>query len=86
MPGKSLRWPIMIVTLLIAAVISIGAGLSRALMRRSFPTPSSAGRTLETPVLAVLPRAATAKAPKRAKAPRPAKKGKPELVLVEGGV
>lgn len=86
MQGKSLRWPIMIVTLLIAAVISIGAGLSRALMRRSFPTPSSAGRTLETPVLAVLPRAATAKAPKRAKAPRPAKKGKPELVLVEGGV
>jgi uncharacterized protein involved in exopolysaccharide biosynthesis len=86
MQGKSLRWPIMIVTLLIASVISIGAGLSRALMRRSFPTPSSAGRTLETPVLAVLPRAATAKAPKRAKAPRPAKKGKPELVLVEGGV
>jgi polysaccharide biosynthesis protein PslE len=83
--GKSLRWPIMIVTVLIAAVIAFAAGLSRALMRRSFPTPSSASRALETPVLAVLPRAAKAKPPKRAKAPRPAKKGKPELVLVEGG-
>jgi len=83
--GKSLRWPIMIVTLLIAGIVSIGAGLSRGLMRRSFPTPSSAARTLETPVLAVLPRAAKAKPPKHTKAPRPAKKGKPELVLVEGG-
>jgi polysaccharide biosynthesis protein PslE len=83
--GKSLRWPIMIVTLLIAGVVAIGAGLSRALLRRAFPTPSSAARALETPVLAVLPRAAKQKPPKRAKAPRPAKKGKPELVLVEGG-
>jgi uncharacterized protein involved in exopolysaccharide biosynthesis len=83
--GKSLRWPIMIVTLLIAAVVAVGAGLSRALMRRSFPTPSSAARALETPVLAVLPRAANAKPPKRGKAPRPEKKGKPDLVLVEGG-
>jgi polysaccharide biosynthesis protein PslE len=83
--GKSLRWPIMIVTLLIAGIVAIGAGLSRALMRRSFPTPSSASRALETPVLAVLPRAAKAKPPKRAKAPRPVKKGRPELVVVEGG-
>jgi uncharacterized protein involved in exopolysaccharide biosynthesis len=83
--GRSLRWPIMIVTLLIAGIVAIGAGLSRALMRRSFPTPSSAARALETPVLAVLPRAAKAKPPKRAKAPRPEKKGKPELVVVEGG-
>lgn len=83
--GKSMRWPIMIVTLLIAGIVAIGAGLSRALMRRSFPTPSSAARALETPVLAVLPRAANAKPPKRAKAPRPAKKGKPDLVLVENG-
>ena len=83
--GKSLRWPIMIVTVLIAAIVAVGAGLSRALMRRSFPTPSSASRALETPVLAVLPRAAKAKPLKRAKASRPQKKGKPELVLVEGG-
>jgi polysaccharide biosynthesis protein PslE len=83
--GKSLRWPIMIVTVLIAAIVSIAAGLSRALMRRSFPTPSSAGRALDTPVLAVFPRAPTAKKAKRTKPPRPAKKGKPDLVLVEGG-
>lgn len=83
--GKSLRWPIMVVTLLIAGVVAVGAGLSRALMRQSFPTPSSASRALETPVLAVLPRAAKVKPPKRAKPPRPERKGKPELVLVEGG-
>lgn len=83
--GKSLRWPIVIVTLLIATVVAVGAGLSRAMLRRSFPTPSSAGRALETPVLAVLPRAAKTNLPKRAKAPRPARTGKPALVLVEGG-
>lgn len=83
--GKSLRWPIMIVTILIAAIVAAAAGLSRGLMRRSFPTPSSAARALDAPVLAVLPLAPTAKKPKRAKAPRPAKKGRPELVLVEGG-
>jgi hypothetical protein len=70
---------------MIATIVSIGAGLSRGLMRRSFPTPSAAARALETPVLAVLPRAPKAKMQKRAKAPRPKKKGKPELVLVEGG-
>lgn len=82
--GKSLRWPIMIVAVLIAAVVSVAAGLSRALMRRSFPTPSSASRALESPVLAVLPRTAK-KMAKARKASRPPTKGKPELVLVEGG-
>lgn len=82
--GKSLRWPIMIVTLLIAGIVAVAAGLSRGLMRRSFPTPSSAARALNTPVLAVMPRATPAKAPKAAKAPKPAK-GKPALTLVEGG-
>jgi uncharacterized protein involved in exopolysaccharide biosynthesis len=82
--GKSLRWPIMIVTLLIAGIVAVAAGLSRGLMRRSFPTPSSAARALNTPVLAVMPRAAQAKAPKAAKAPKPAT-GKPALTLVEGG-
>lgn len=82
--GKSLRWPIMIVTLLIAGIVAVAAGLSRGLMRRSFPTPSSAARALNTPVLAVMPRAAPVKAPKAAKAPKPAK-GKPALTLVEGG-
>jgi len=83
--GKSLRWPIMIVTVLIAGIVSIAAGLSRGLMRCAFPTPSSAARALNVPVLAVLPRADKAKPPKRAKAPRPARKGRPELILVEGG-
>jgi uncharacterized protein involved in exopolysaccharide biosynthesis len=83
--GKSLRWPIMLVAILIAGIVSIAAGLSRALMRRSFPTPSSAARALDTPVLAILPRAAKAKPAKRGKAPRPRKTDKPALVLVEGG-
>lgn len=74
--GKSLRWPIMIVTLLIAALVACAAGLSRALMRRSFPTPSSAARTLNAPVLAVIPRGAEAVAKAR---PRPS------LRVVEGG-
>ena len=82
--GKSLRWPIMIVTLLIAGIVAVGAGLSRGLMRRSFPTPSSAARALDTPVLAVMPREG---APKRAAAGRKAApaRGKPELTVVEGG-
>lgn len=79
--GKSLRWPIMIVTLLIAAIVSVASGLSRALMRRSFPTPSAAARALDRPVLAVMPRAPQAKPEKQ---PRPAS-GKPALTLVEGG-
>lgn len=86
--GKSLRWPIMIVTLLIAAIVSIAAGLSRGLMRRSFPTPSSAGRALQTPVLAVIPRTEPPKA-QRVKPPKPEKPAKlakkPELTVVEGG-
>lgn len=77
--GKSLRWPIVLVTLLIAAVVASAAGLSRALARRSFPTPSSAARALGTPVLAVMPRAP-------AKAHAKASRGsKPTLTLVEGG-
>ena len=71
--GKSLRWPIMMVTLLIAALVACAAGFSRALMRRSFPTPSSAARTLETPVLAVIPSS-------------PAPRMRPQLKVVEGGV
>jgi len=53
------------------------------LMRRSFPTPTSAERTLDTPVLAVMPRAPPAKKT-AGKTARPAK-GKPDLTLVEGG-
>jgi uncharacterized protein involved in exopolysaccharide biosynthesis len=80
--GKSLRWPIMIITLLIGGVVSIAAGLVRGLMRRGFPTPSSAARTLETPVLAIIPWQPPPRA--NTKPPRPAKM-KPALTLVEGG-
>jgi uncharacterized protein involved in exopolysaccharide biosynthesis len=76
--GKSLRWPIMIVTVLIAGIIALAAGLSRALLRRNFPTPASAARTLDTPVLAVMPQ------PARPGKPAKAEK-KPKLTLVEGG-
>jgi len=84
--GRSLRWPIMIVTILIAGIVALAAGLSRGLMRRSFPTPSSAARALDMPVLAVMPRRrhpkqAKVKPPKPEKAP----KGKPDLTVVEGG-
>jgi uncharacterized protein involved in exopolysaccharide biosynthesis len=75
--GKSLRWPIKIVTWLIAGIVSVATALSRGLLRRSFPTPSSAARALDVPVLAVVPRAS---AP-----PKPSKKRKPELALVAGG-
>jgi polysaccharide biosynthesis protein PslE len=82
--GKSLRWPIMIVTILIAGIMALAAGLSRALMRRSFPTPSSAARALDTPVLAVMPRAPASK-PAKARKNEPAPRGKPALTIVEGG-
>lgn len=77
--GESLRWPIMIVTLLIAALISAAAGLSRALMRRSFPTAASAARTLDAPVLAVVPRGSA-----RAGKERTKKSVRPKLTLVGG--
>ncbi|MEZ5970995.1 MAG: hypothetical protein R3C31_04225 [Hyphomonadaceae bacterium] len=84
--GKSLRWPILVVSILIAGIVALAAGLSRALMRRSFPTPSSAARALHTPVLAVMPRRQEPK-PAKVKPPKAAKqkKGKPELTVVEGG-
>lgn len=85
--SKSMRWPIMIVTLLIASIAALAAGLSRGLMRRAFPTPSSASRALKVPVLAIVPKAPSlAGGAKRAPPPRAAKpsKGKPELTIVEG--
>lgn len=67
--GKSLRAPIALAGLLLAGVIALAAGLARGLMRRNFPTPQSAARTLGAPVLAVTP---AAKAPAKAKPPKPA--------------
>lgn len=60
--GKSLRMPIALVTIMLAGLLGVAAGLVRGLMRQNFPTPSSAARTLGAPVLAVVP----AKADKRA--------------------
>lgn len=84
--GKSLRWPIMLLTILIAGIVALAAGLSRGLMRRGFPTPSCAARALDTPVLAVMPRQAPPKKTKSASAkPAAPVKAKPALTLVEGG-
>lgn len=83
--GKSLRWPIMIVTLLIAGVVAAAAGLSRGLTRRSFPTPASAAHALDAPVLAVMPRPQPAKPKPVRKQKPPPLKGKPALTVVEGG-
>lgn len=53
--GKSLKLPIALATLFLAAIVALTVGLGRALLRRSFATPSSAARTLGLPVLAVAP-------------------------------
>lgn len=85
--GKSLRMPIALVTILLAGLLSVAAGLSRAFMRKSFPTPSSAARTLDTPVLGVVPQAPPKKPPPQPKphaAAKPAKTEKPKLTVVEG--
>jgi uncharacterized protein involved in exopolysaccharide biosynthesis len=55
--GQSLRTPIAIITLILAAIAALSVGLGRALLARSFPTPASAARTLGTQVLAVTPHA-----------------------------
>lgn len=51
--GRSLRWPIAIVTVLLAGAAALTAALVRGLLRRRFPTASSVARTLETPLLGV---------------------------------
>ncbi|HWA01828.1 MAG TPA: hypothetical protein VG841_16090 [Caulobacterales bacterium] len=71
--GQSLRLPVAIATVLLSGLLGVAAALGRGLMRRGFPTPSSAARTLGAPVLAVLPRKRGPKnsAPDRALRPRP---------------
>ncbi|MES1201674.1 MAG: hypothetical protein ABUS57_09535 [Pseudomonadota bacterium] len=78
--GQSLRLPIAIATMLLAGLFGLAAALARGLTRRNFPTPASAGKTLDTPVLAVLPRARKQKSAK----PKPPPRGKPDLRVVEG--
>jgi uncharacterized protein involved in exopolysaccharide biosynthesis len=50
--GKSLKTPLIILAILIAAFSAVCAGLGRAYLRPGLPTASAAGRTLDLPVLA----------------------------------
>jgi uncharacterized protein involved in exopolysaccharide biosynthesis len=50
--GKSLKAPVALLALVLAAFAAVCGGLARGLSRPGFPTPASAGRTLDLPVLA----------------------------------
>ncbi len=50
--GSSLKRPVAILSLVLAAFTALCAGLARGLARPGFATSASAGRTLELPVLA----------------------------------
>jgi uncharacterized protein involved in exopolysaccharide biosynthesis len=52
--GHSLRFPVFLAALFLAGVAALTAGLVRGFLRNRFPTPGSAARTLDTPVLAVM--------------------------------
>ncbi|MET0182467.1 MAG: Wzz/FepE/Etk N-terminal domain-containing protein [Caulobacterales bacterium] len=73
--GKSLRTPIALSGLLLALLAAFAAAIGRGVMRRAFPTPQSAARTLNAPVLAVTPQASNDRGPAR----------KPLLKVMEGG-
>jgi uncharacterized protein involved in exopolysaccharide biosynthesis len=49
--GKSLRKPVMVLAILVAAFTALCAGLLRMFLRPGLPTPASAARVLELPVL-----------------------------------
>jgi uncharacterized protein involved in exopolysaccharide biosynthesis len=49
--GKSLRKPVLVLALAFAAFSAFCAGLLRMFLRPGLPTPASAGRTLDLPVL-----------------------------------
>jgi uncharacterized protein involved in exopolysaccharide biosynthesis len=53
--GKSLRKPVLVLALLFAAFSAVCAGLLRMFLRPGLPTPASAGRTLDLPVLGAAP-------------------------------
>lgn len=53
--GTSLKRPAAVLALLVAGFTALALGLVRVFLRRGFPTPSSAGRTLELPVLVTAP-------------------------------
>jgi uncharacterized protein involved in exopolysaccharide biosynthesis len=53
--GKSLRKPVLILALVFAGFSALCAGLLRMFLRPGLPTPASAGRTLDLPVLGAAP-------------------------------
>jgi len=50
--GKSLRLPVLVLAVLLAAFTALCVGLLRVFLRPGIPTPASAARTLDLPVLA----------------------------------
>jgi uncharacterized protein involved in exopolysaccharide biosynthesis len=53
--GKSLKKPVLALGLIFAAFTALCAGLLRMFLRPGLPTPASAGRTLDLPVLGAAP-------------------------------
>jgi uncharacterized protein involved in exopolysaccharide biosynthesis len=53
--GKSLRKPVLLLALVFAGFSALCAGLLRMFLRPGMPTPASAGRTLDLPVLGAAP-------------------------------
>ena len=51
--GKSLKRPVLILAILLGAFTALCVGLLRMYLRPGIPTPASAGRTLDLPVLAI---------------------------------
>ena len=53
--GKSLKRPVLVLAILFAAFSALCVGLLRMFLRPGMPTPASAGRTLDLPVLGAAP-------------------------------
>ena len=53
--GASLKKPVLILAFLFAAFSALCAGLLRMFLRPGMPTPASASRTLDLPVLGAAP-------------------------------
>ncbi len=82
--GKSLRMPIALAGVMLAGLAALAIGLGRALMKRNFPTPGSAARTLNAPVLAVTP--APPRTPTKTAKPHASKaERKSVFKVLEGG-
>jgi len=53
--GKSLKLPVLVLAILFAGFSALCVGLLRMFLRPGMPTPASAGRTLDLPVLGAAP-------------------------------